>query len=274
MTSLIVAGLLVAALPDADSETRTAATDLNSVEAAESTRLARREIARYELSLADEQGRPLELRAEPVFRWTNQLNRRFYGDVYLWTDEERPAAVVSITNVFGSVQKMEAEFHSLSREELRATRDDSPFWSPASAGIEWLTIENSPEVAETSRGRLLQMRTIARRLEVRSSTDDGAWSLRLLPNPVYRYESHETAATDGAMFAFAKGTDPDLFLLLEVQESDGHTEWRAAFARFTGHAALEVVDGDEVVWSAPKLTAQEIRNPERAYFTMHPVVSD
>lgn len=274
MTSLIVAGLLVAVLPDADPEAGTTAGELNSVEAAESTRLAQREIARYELAVADEQGTALELRGEPVFRWTNQLNRRFYGDVSLWTHEGRPAAVVSVTNVFGNVQKMEVEFHSLSPRSLMATRDQTPVWSPRDAGVEWLAIESAPEVADSSRGRLLQMRALSRQFEVRSSTDDGAWSLRLLPNPVYRYESHETAAMDGAMFAFAKGTDPDLFLLLEVQEAEGRMEWRNAFARFTGHAALEVIDGNQVIWSAPQLAGAEIRNPERTYFTMHPQVGD
>ena len=144
MTSLIVSGLFMGVFCGAEPESDPASSSLNGVEAAESTSLASREIAKYELSLGEDHSTTLELHPKPIFRWTNQLNRRFYGDVYLWTTSGRPVAVVSITNVFGRIQKMEAEFHSLNSRRLEATRDDSSFWSPNSAGVDWIPIADAP----------------------------------------------------------------------------------------------------------------------------------
>ena len=53
-----------------------------------------------------------------------------------------------------------------------------------------------------------------------SATDDflrGGWSqLRLLPKPWHRYGKGGSGVEDGALFAFAIGTDPEVFLMIGV----------------------------------------------------------
>ena len=56
--------------------------------------------------------------------------------------------------------------------------------------------------------------------------------LRLLTQPLYRYEHKEGQVLDGALFAFAEGTDPELLLLVEArQRKDQPAEWQYAPAR-------------------------------------------
>jgi hypothetical protein len=54
------------------------------------------------------------------------------------------------------------------------------------------------------------------------------------------------------MFAFAKGTDPEVVLLLEAVERQGKVAWQYAFAPATAWA-VEASLGDRVVWSVSPL---------------------
>ena len=70
--------------------------------------------------------------------------------------------------------------------------------------------------------RLVQMKAMAAEFTAAddfkiSSSDQETTrhELRLLPTPVYRYEDPKRASTDGAVFAFVHGTDPEVFLVLE-----------------------------------------------------------
>jgi hypothetical protein len=76
--------------------------------------------------------------------------------------------------------------------------------------------------------------------------------LRLLPQPLLRYEPQHQPILDGALFAFSLGTDPEVLLLLEARGERDRAEWQFAFARFHFmdlkgfHKQREVwrVDGD------------------------------
>ena len=69
------------------------------------------------------------------------------------------------------------------------------------------------------------------------TTKGREWELRLLPQPLYRYESTDPDVLDGAVFAFvtSAGTDPEVFLVLEARKPAGSGEpaWQYALARFT-----------------------------------------
>ena len=66
------------------------------------------------------------------------------------------------------------------------------------------------------------MRSLAREFNGRSLSDQGqAWELRLLPQPLYRYESTDPDVLDGALFTLVSsaGTDPEIILLLEARKT-------------------------------------------------------
>ena len=75
------------------------------------------------------------------------------------------------------------------------------------------------------------MRSIAggfagRLLDARVERAGEEQALRLLPKPLYRYERPDgpTSSSDGALFAFVLGTDPEVFLLLEAADRPGALE--------------------------------------------------
>ena len=82
------------------------------------------------------------------------------------------------------------------------------------------------------------MRTMAR--EFSATTHDAKnnrYELRLLPQPLYRYESTDPQVLDGALFAFvtSAGTDPEGVLVIEARKpaGGGNPVWYRALARFT-----------------------------------------
>ena len=76
-------------------------------------------------------------------------------------------------------------------------------------GVELKPIPDAPKPGPTATSRLKQMRTLAAEYSVTAQYGDSKEQLRLLPAPVYRYASEKQGVTDGALFAFARGTDPD-----------------------------------------------------------------
>ena len=82
------------------------------------------------------------------------------------------------------------------------------------------------------------MRALTNEFTARSEDKKGQrWELRLLPQPLYRYQSTDPEVLDGAVFSFvtSAGTDPEILLIIEARrkpEAAGHS-WQYALARFS-----------------------------------------
>ena len=83
-----------------------------------------------------------------------------------------------------------------------------------------------------------QMRTLAHDFSASTKDhDDRDWELRLLTQPLYRYQSTDPDVLDGAVFGFvtSAGTDLEALLVIEARKTAGNAEpaWHYAIARFT-----------------------------------------
>jgi hypothetical protein len=220
-------------------------------------------------------GQTLHLLETPIMNWANPARNNELGSVFIWERDGRPLIVGTVftyAHPFRPVVRTKHAFHSLSQEPLSASLDEQIVWRPASPGVQWRTSEGSP-AAGTAR-RLVQMRALARRIEVRL-TDDRSRSevLRLLPQPLHRYAPAGSPAEDGAVFAFVTATDPEALLLIESHATEDGLKWRYAFARFHYVTLEATLDGDQV-WSVEPEMDQRQNVPgatefqERAYTTM------
>ena len=261
MSSLTAAILLLAlgpapASPEPD----------NRAEADEARLLAEQEVAALELSLGGDPADKLRLQKAPVLRWTNQLKRRFYGDVFVWTRGGRPEVVASVTNVFGTRRAMEVELHSLSLGQPTMERSGQFVWRPGRAGIEFQAVPEAPAPAGSSALRGRQLQTLAGQFSASARSGEDRTELRLLPRPLFRHASTDPQVLDGALFALVKGTDPDVFLLLEARRIAGDFQWQYAIARFSGSSDLRVEHRHVEVWRADKLTSRANQDPQEIYF--------
>ena len=209
-----------------------------------------RQAADYEFFLDKEHQLRLELQPQPVLTWTNADN--FLGSVFVWTSGGRP----EIVGCVGSRQSEAGdcfvfhELHSLSPLPIQPTRfgDGKRVWEPARGGGELLDVEGAPEPADSQRQRLTQMRNLAREFTGWMKQDGDTTELRLLPQPIFRYQAPEQGALDGALFALVwKGTDPDILLMLEQREVQGKPRWQFALARFNWRE-MWVNRKDKEIW--------------------------
>jgi len=161
---------------------------------------------------------------------------------------------------------METEIHSLSLNRLTAERGGEEIWVPSRGGAVLSPVPQAVAPAESPTKRLRQMRALAK--EFSAVAVDGThaeWHLRLLTQPLYRYESVDESLLDGALFAFVKGTDPDVFLLIEArQTADGH-RWEYALIRFTGSVKLRVFHSGQEVWNVLPLRRGQIQDRQEPY---------
>ncbi|MEK6257396.1 MAG: hypothetical protein AABP62_02155 [Planctomycetota bacterium] len=190
--------------------------------------------------------------AKVVLRWTNNTRGSEDGMTVLYLADGRPEAVCC---VYPWEKSLIHEFDSLSRGTLLAKRDGVVVWSPEKFGLQFQSIPAADAPAETPAARLRQMKTLASQF---SSTMLG-WQagksdrevLRLLPQPLYRYDSKRSDVLDGAVFAFVQGTDPESLLLVEAFKVGNRFEWQFAFVRRTS-GELEGRHKEAVVWHADR----------------------
>ncbi len=197
----------------------------------------------------------LELKREPIYRWTNPTRvGGQVGEVFVWTYRGRPDAVGSIFSHphEGNRRVMCHELHSLSTEVLVVDREAAEHWVPQAPGVDLKPVEGAPAPARSASQRTAQIRALAREFSGRSRSDQGVtWELRLLPQPLYRYESTDLDVLDGAIFALVSsaGTDPEILLVLEARKAPAGPRWVFGAARFSDMDLWLTHKGKEV-WSA------------------------
>ena len=96
--------------------------------------------------------------------------------------------------------------------------------------------------------------------------------LRLLTKPLFVYRSADESPDDGAIFAFADSTDPELLLLIEARGDADQQAWHYAPVR-QNHRKLELRRNDQLVWEAEQLAPPwgnnpKIDSPQRSYFNV------
>jgi hypothetical protein len=254
-----VAALVSGAEPPPDATSQKQDRTKDKEEKAARMEHMKRAAKSYEITLASEAAKKLVLIEEPLLRFDDQVTGVLDGTLFLWLLDGRPAATASVW-----IRKTGHEFHefqSLTAGALTASNKGQAKWTPAQPGIERKTAAHAQPPAATAVGRLNQMRALARDY---SATVIG-WEndqqvLRLLPQPVYRYGRPDGTVTDGAIFAYCKGTNPEVLLLVEAVKNGKGLEWNYAFARMTARGC-EVRRDDKVVWNVPRLHGESPTDP-------------
>ncbi len=198
----------------------------------------------------------LELRRKPVLVCSNPTREGGDGAVFVWTCQGR-AEVIATLFSFPTIgpRQLYHEFHSLSLSVLDVSRagTHASTWTPLAPGIELAALTGAAAPAQSAAQRLSQMRALTREFSA-STTDrsDRRLELRLLPQPIYRYESTDPDVVDGALFAFVTSTDPEALLDIEARKPSTADApvWDYAVCRLTDLGLVVRRTGEEV-FTAP-----------------------
>lgn len=221
---------------------------------------------KYKLYAGDDRQQPLKLRC--VLRWANLTRGSADGATYICTRGGRPLATVCVYPWTG---RLCDNFQSLAEGPITAVREGQAVWRCSAPGVEYRAVPDADPPASSAAERLRQMKSLAREFRTTllgwNADDSDREELRMLPRPVYRYETDAAGPLDGAIFAFVQGTDPEAFLLLEAARMGGKgnaaREWRYALARRTS-GKMETRYRGQIVWTAERLL--DYSDPKRDYF--------
>jgi hypothetical protein len=201
-----------------------------------------------------------ELKGEPILRYADNSRFNYESTLWAWTSGGRPIAVVAIEYYprHPKGPRWLYEITSLSTQRIAAERKPDLSWTAKEPGIKLLPLDGATRAADKATLRLSQMRKMSRRFAAHeSAVIEGRVELRLLNSPLYRYADKEAGVIDGAIFAFANGTNPEVLLILEASIKEG--AWRYALAQMTGGAISVELDGKEV-WQRGEADPPAIRD--------------
>jgi hypothetical protein len=234
-----------------------------------------REAEAYKMAVESAPDKPLELKKEPVFEWSNPTREGLQqGVVFLWLRDGRPAALGSVFSQPEeklSGRRIVHEFHALDTEKLVVTRPGENQWKPQ-VGLARAALPGVQIPAESPAARLLQMRRLAQEFSGYSNNEEQKrWELRLLPTPLFRYPAAKTGVVDGALFAIVStaGTDPEVLLLIEAREEGGKMRFEYACGRFSDRD-LHVTRMDKEIWSSVRSEANAFGHDPQHLYRLYP----
>jgi hypothetical protein len=211
-----------------------------------------------------------------VLRWSQPVRGGDDGAVYVWLDEGRPAMIGAIFAwpLPDGDRVVTHEMHALTTTPMRAQYQEKEVWSLEKPALEFKRIPGAPAPATAPNQRLTQMRTLGREFTARSIDEkEGEWELRLLGQPLYRYEVVNSAEPrvapegsrgdellDGAILSFVQGTDPEILLVFEARRDGKKSYWNYALARFSDFQLI-VKHKEAEVWRLGRSQLQDSKAP-------------
>lgn len=184
---------------------------------------------------------------------SDPVRANVHGTVWAWGQKGRPLAVVEVFQPAAEKKWVHAiTLTSTNLVELKVSARES--WLPQMSAIDFQTIPSAGRPADREPGRLAQMKNLARKFEAFEfwDPDNSRYELRLLVQPIHRYEDAQSKIVDGAVFVLSHGTNPEIVLLIEAQgETVDQAEWRFAAARL-GSAELHLMLDGKDVWTKPR----------------------
>jgi hypothetical protein len=211
----------------------------------------------------------LRFRGGPILRF-NDPSRRVLNDSFMLLDatawrlgeKGRPLAIVTLEMYArdDSTGRLAYEFVSLTPSAFEMKNSRDVVWTPSSTQMTMTPLADAPAPADTKRSRLVQLREIARRFTAQEDFRGEKLELRMLPQPIDRYDDVESNILDGAIFVFANGTNPEMGLLLECSDKQWsygvfRLAWAALFAQFDGKSFEVPAKGPGLPVDAPYTAA-------------------
>ena len=198
-------------------------------------------------SLAGDETKPLELKPDPLLRYSDVTRGILDSCVFRVGLKGRPAALIS-AELYGRQGErflLNHEFVALYQPKMKMQRDVF-IWEPPAGNLTFQELPKAEPPVENPRLRLTQMRRLAEQFTASQMVGTSRIELRRLATPIDRYEPSDKPRADGSIFAFAWGVNPEAVLFIE---SDGE-RWLYAWAPLSS-APLKAKLGETIAWQCP-----------------------
>lgn len=200
--------------------------------------------AKAESANADD-SREFKFQSTPILRYSHAPRNIADSMVFRLGTKGRPIALVTAELYGGTGRQflLCQEFLAIDDADFQLTCNKFHWTPPKNSGIKFQRLESDQTPAATARLRLAQFRQLAERFDARETWQGVETQLRVLPTPIDRYEPEQKPNSDGAIFAFVQGVNPEALLLLETNGKD----WNYAWARLSAAQVTAKLD-DKITW--------------------------
>jgi hypothetical protein len=190
---------------------------------------------------------PIAAMERPLFSYSDSARIIAEGGIWAWGGAGRPVVMAkSWKNPNGT----RTCAFSLTSDELVVVRGpQSKVWRPEAIHVEVAALKGAPAPDPQSAARLRQLKEQARRFTAHEfwNPDNARFELRLLTQPVHRYQDEKRQIVDGAVFLFAFDSNPQILLLIEViRPALSETRWQYLLARVSSAELHVSLDGNKV----------------------------
>ncbi|MEE8452177.1 MAG: hypothetical protein V3R99_09690 [Thermoguttaceae bacterium] len=210
----------------------------------------------YRIHPVDKPKEELNLLPKAVFRHHQPVRGNDIGGMYVWVGRDGRPGVLGNIFVYSRSAVRDGSRNAIHEIQSLADVPLAVAWRERSHRFEavfpWTPIPNAPQPAASSAERTRQVRLLSRRFQGHSIDRSGArWELRLIPRPLYLYETKEhDTVLGGALFALCQGTDVEIVLAIEARRTAQGYRWHYGCGDFSDYRLFTRLDDDEV-WSSP-----------------------
>jgi hypothetical protein len=189
------------------------------------------------------------------------------GGIWAWGSEGRPVAMAKVWKNSNGTRT--CAFSLTSDERVVVRGPEFKTWQPEQLQVEPARLNDAPAAERQNANRLRQLKEQARRFTAHEfwNPDNSRFELRLLTQPVHRYQDEKRGIVDGAVFLLAYDTNPQILLFMEILKSaEADPRWQYLLARVSSAELHVSLDGREV-WARNR-TPGIVGRPNDDYWHM------
>lgn len=187
---------------------------------------------------------------QPVLAYRDDTRRQDDSTMWIWGTPGRPTAMLAVEYYpQNPIEKRWLfEIASLSAGQIAAEKGKELNWKSRQPGLNFQPVMDATPPAEKAAARLAQMRQLRSRITAYEfDATDGRIQLQPLTTPLHRYQDPDRGIIDGAVFAFASGTNPEVLWIVEAFSNAGAAPvWQFGLAQMTGGEVFVQFDEKEI----------------------------
>ena len=183
----------------------------------------------------------------PLYSYADSARIIANGAIWAWGDAGRPTAMAKCWMNRNGTQTV--AFSLTSNERVIAGGPQNKAWRPEKLQVEPTELPGAPAPDDKDTIRLRQLKEQARRFTAHEfwNPENSRFELRLLVQPVHRYQDKKRKIIDGAVFLLAYDNNPQILLLIEMlRPAEGAARWQYLLAQVSSADLHVSLDGKEV----------------------------
>ena len=213
---------------------------------------AREHVSELKVSSTRTREALIELLPNPLLTYGDAARNNAAGTLWAWGKSGRPVAFLELYRNIGQDQPWVHALTLTSPELIQLDAPTGQRWTPQKSHFVLKDVPDSPEVGSQPAVRLRQMKDISRRIEAHQfwEPNNSRFEMRLLVQPVHRYQDESAKLIDGAVFVLAHGTNPEVLVQIEAHAAEP-ARWKYSLVRL-GSAEMHVLLDGKEVWTEPR----------------------